>query len=209
MLCPLKSCQNGCHCVRDYGVFAAIVVLSLWIFVFKLNQPVFLLINSMHFILPVHVWQVINFVSAPKHFILPILLLLITWQWKRTDLVRIIPMIVFFYILFYVLKILVGEARPFMVLAQNSFYLLPTTGDMMKDAYHSFPSGHTGMMTMFSFAILQMFMLNSKLVKGLLYLFPVIVGVARIATGWHWPLDVLVSGLLGYLTVVLYLWRIK
>jgi len=206
MLCPLKSCKkNGCHCVKDYGLFLGFVILALIIWLFKLNQPLFQYINSLHSLFPNVVWKGLNLISYAKFFILPILLLLITFVWRKDRIKQVIVLIIAYYLVFQCLKILFGEARPYMVLPEGSFFWINQFENSVKSAYQSFPSGHTGNMAIFVFALSSMF--DKKWLKVLLFLLLLLTGIARICTGWHWPLDVVASGLIGYVLVQICLYR--
>lgn len=182
-------------------IFALFLVLGVGIFVTQSNQTLFLKINSMHNILPVHIWEFINFVSYRKYFILQILLLLITLLFKKEKLANVILLIIAYFVVFAALKLAFGEARPYVILDTNTFYWLNMYEDAAKNAYQSFPSGHAGNMAVFGFAISSMFFDKSKFLQFLMLLLVMVVGISRICTGWHWPLDVIASGLIGYLLV--------
>lgn len=202
MLCPFKSCQkNGCDCIKNYGLFLGFVLLAVIIWLFKLNQPLFYAINPLHTILPNVLWKGINLITYSKFFILPILLLLITFIWRRDKLRQVVILIVAYYAVFQGLKLLFGEARPYVVLPSDSFFWLNQFENALKGAYQSFPSGHTGNMAIFVFAL--SFMFNKKWLKVLLFLLLVLTGFSRICTGWHWPLDVVASGLISYILVLI------
>lgn len=200
MSCPVKYCQTKICCNGSW-LFGLFLIVALVIFVFDLNQSLFYTINSWHVLLPVGVWGTINNISDSKHFILPILLLMATFIWQRNKLFRVIILIVAYYLLFMVLKSIVHEARPYVVLPLSSFYWLNQFEDGIKIAYKSFPSGHSGNAAIFVFALSTF--TARKWLKVLLFLFLVLVCVTRICTGWHWPLDVVASGLIGYLLVKL------
>ncbi len=201
MSCPLKSCQNSCNCFAKYGLLGATIIFSLAIWALGLNHSIFFAINSRHNLLPDNVWQAINFIAYAKTFILPGLLLVLTLIFRREKFINVVILIASFYVLFYILKVAVHEARPFVVLPAESFYWLHGEQNAVKDMYHSFPSGHAGNAVIFAFALMRLFCNNSKLAKVALFLIPVVVAIARIATGWHWPLDVLASGIIGYILV--------
>ena len=109
--------------------------------------------------------------------------------------------IIAYFVVFAVLKAAVGEARPYIVLPEGSFFWLNHFEDAVKSAHKSFPSGHVGNMTVFAFSLSSMFFAYKKGLQFLMLLLVVVTGFARICTGWHWPLDVLASGLIGYLLV--------
>lgn len=199
--------ENCCHHILGYSLFSGFLVLALAIWLFKLNQPLFYFINSLHILLPTIIWKGLNFVSYSRAFILPILLLIITFIWRRDRLRQIIVLIIAYYLLFTGLKVLFGEARPYIVLPPESFFWINQFENAVNSAHHSFPSGHTGNMAVFVFALSNMF--NKAWLKVLLFLLLILVGLARICTGWHWPLDVIASVLIAYVMVQICLYRKK
>jgi len=200
MSCPIKCCMCG-FCVCRSLVFAVFLAIAVVLGVFQLNQPLFHIINSWYNFLPTVAWQSINFVSDAEHFILVAILLLAVLVFKRNKLVRVVGLIVAYFVVFYVLKKLVHEARPFAVLDANSFNWLMNNESAAGVEHMSFPSGHVGMAAIFVFALNRLFFCGHKLIQFLLFLFLVAVAVTRVATGWHWPLDVVASGLIAYLLV--------
>ena len=110
-------------------------------------------------------------------------------------------MIITYFVVFAALKIGFGEARPYITLDINTFYWLNMYEDAVKSAYQSFPSGHVGNMAVFAFALSSMFFKDSRFLQFLMLLLVIITGITRICTGWHWPLDVIASGLIGFLLV--------
>ena len=182
-------------------LFLLFLAGAIGIYASGINHSLFLMINQQHNLLPDDVWSFFNLISYSRFMILPILLLLITVSMCRDRLLNVILLIIAYFVLFAVLKTLVGEARPYMTLPEGSFYWLNHFENAAKSAHKSFPSGHTGNMAVFAFAISSMFF-NRKLgLQFLMLLLVLFTGFARICTGWHWPLDVLASGLIGYLLV--------
>lgn len=200
MNCPMKSCFNS-SCITKTIIFGIFLALALIIWGFHLNKSLFFTINSLYPLLSSKVWTGINFIAYSKHFILPGLLLLLTVLFKRDKLIRVIILIVAYYVVFYCLKKFFGEARPFVVLAQGSFNWLNSSEPFVGREFMSFPSGHTGLAAIFVFALNRLFFANRKVMQFILFLFLVLVSITRIVTGWHWPLDVIASGLIAYLLV--------
>ncbi|MCC2625824.1 MAG: hypothetical protein K0R14_1697 [Burkholderiales bacterium] len=205
MLPQSKLCKGNWCRFKDYVLFSGFVIVALIIGLFKLNQPLFYTINSLHVILPAIIWKTLNFLSYSKFFILPLLLLIITAIWRKDRLKQVAILIIAYYLVFQVLKVVIGEARPYVVLPQNSFFWLNQFENAVKNAYKSFPSGHTGNMAIFVFALSAMF--DKRWLKNLLFILLLLVGLSRICTGWHWPLDVIASGLIAYLLVQICLCR--
>ena len=182
-------------------IFILFLILALGIFVSHSNQSLFLAINSFHALVPVEIWKFFNILSYRKYFILQILLLIITFIWRRNKLPNVMLLIIAYFVVFAGLKILFGEVRPYVVLDLNSFYWLNMYEDAVKSSHYSFPSGHVGNIAVFAFAISSMFFDKSKPLQFLMLLLVLVTGITRICTGWHWPLDVIASGLIGYLLV--------
>lgn len=191
---PKKSFYN-------WGVFAGFLVLALGIWLSGSNQALFLAINHEHGILPNVIWGGFNLLSYSKFFILPILLIVLTFSLKRERILNVLLLVIAYYVVFAALKVAVGEARPYIVLPEGSFFWLNYFEDAVKSAHKSFPSGHTGNMAVFVFAVSDLFFVNKKGFQFLMLLLLILTAFARICTGWHWPLDVIASGLIGYLLV--------
>lgn len=200
MSCPIKACQNICNIGR-YWLFLVFLVLSIGISVFNLNHMLFLKINAMHVILPDTAWEVINYIAYPRHFILTVILLLATVLLKRDKLFRVILLLAVYYIGFFALKKFFGEARPFILLPEGSFHWLNQLEKVSGREYMSFPSGHAGLAAVFAFGLSGLFFPKNRFFQLVLFVFLIFVCLARVCTGWHWPLDVIVSGLIGYVLV--------
>ena len=199
MKCPLNSCKNSCHCLRDYWFIGIIAIVTFIVWLGGFNQSLFLAINARHGILPDTIWSVFN--SIASFVWLPILLVIITWLFKREYIFRVIIIVILYGVIFTGLKFLVGEARPFVVLPLDAFYWI-NLPDSAKKAYESFPSGHAARAGIFVFTLITLFCQNNKhWLRVVLYIFLVAVMFARICTGWHWPLDVLVSCIISYILV--------
>ncbi len=101
------------------------------------------------------------------------------------------------WVLAYVLKFVFATDRPFVVLkGVNS--LFPETG-------HAFPSGHA---TFFMALAVSIFFFHKK--AGYIFmLFALIIGIARIAGGVHFPIDILGGFVLGGLVSCLVAYFVK
>ncbi|MDE3214329.1 MAG: phosphatase PAP2 family protein [Bacteroidota bacterium] len=102
-------------------------------------------------------------------------------------------------ILAQVLKHLISEARPAIYLKDSSYpYFID---HVTLHNFQSFPSGHTAS----AFALATALALATKnRMYGLLFLLgAIMVGYSRIYLGQHFPDDVLVGSLLGFVTSVL------
>ena len=91
-----------------------------------------------------------------------------------------------------VLKFLIHAPRPFIVL-NNIQNLFPETG-------YAFPSGHA---TFFMALAVSLFFLHKK--AGYIFIFfAIIIGLARIIAGVHFPIDILGGFILGVVIVYLF-----
>jgi membrane-associated phospholipid phosphatase len=186
--------------IFKFSIFILFLLLALLIGGFHLNQPLFFIINGWYTFLPQSVWAWVNFISYSKHFILLGILFFLTLLFKRDKLVKVVLLFILYFIVFYVLKKLFGEARPFVVLQSGSFNWLNLEPSVGRE-YMSFPSGHAGLAGIFVFTLNRLFFKEHGVIRFLLFLFLVLVCISRVATGWHWPLDVITSGLIAYLLV--------
>lgn len=224
MQCSSKKC-GFFQFVGQYWLFCVTALLAIFIWVTHLNQLLFYTINSWHVVLPTVVWNVINHITYTKYGVLPILLVIITFMFRRDKLALVILIYLINFGLLSIIKSLVHEARPFIVLPQDTFFWVQSAEDAIKNAYKSFPSGHTGNAAAFVFILFNLFfkipakakelksthhvapfvpshMLSySKIIKVLLFLFLILTGFSRICTGWHYPLDVLCAGLITFVIV--------
>jgi membrane-associated phospholipid phosphatase len=90
------------------------------------------------------------------------------------------------------LKFLINTPRPLAKLSASDFHLI---GALYKSK--SFPSGHAATASMFA-AVLCLFF-RRKWIYAVLILLAAMIGLSRIAMGIHWPTEVLVGFLGGWL----------
>lgn len=194
---PVQRLLPSYSCV----IFLLSLVIGMTIFFTGENQSLFLAINHQHALLPDQFWLAFNLFSYSKFLIVPTLLIILSFVWRRDKLPNVILLIILYFAVFAGLKHLIGEARPYMVLPEGSFFWINLYENSVKSAYLSFPSGHTGNMAIFAFSLNVLFFANKKGLQFLMLAMVVATALARICTGWHWPLDVLASGLIGYVLV--------
>lgn len=85
----------------------------------------------------------------------------------------------------------IAEPRPFVYL-----HFIPLVTVSASENMQAFPSGHA----LFFFALAMTTFLYHRPYGLLLFLVAVLMGLARIFTGVHWPLDIVWGALLGMLT---------
>ena len=101
------------------------------------------------------------------------------------------------WVLAYILKILIHTPRPFDAFS-NVHSLISETG-------FGFPSGHATFFMALAFAI---FFLHKK--AGYVFIFfALLIGLARIIAGVHFPIDILGGFALGFLISYLFSFRNK
>jgi len=106
---------------------------------------------------------------------------------SRITQITILSLSAGFALLFsHIIKILVQAPRPFIVLSNiNELFLY--------GSYDSFPSGHA---TFFSALAIAIFMYHRKM--GIFFMCgAVLIGLARIIVGIHFPIDILAGFILG------------
>jgi len=96
-----------------------------------------------------------------------------------------------------ILKILIHTLRPFEVFPQVQSLFIETG--------YAFPSGHTLVASAIAFAL---YFINKK-VGYIFMFFALLIGVARIAGGVHFPIDILGGFTLGALVAYLVAYFIK
>ena len=188
--------------IKNYWLFMLTLIAVIAIWLTNTNHSLFFAINSQHTFLPTAAWTAIIDLTQEKKAILPVLLLVITFLFRRDKIINVILLISAYYVIFYLLKITFHEARPFIQHDLSLFHWLPQD-DIATRSYRSFPSGHTGNMAIFVFAISHLFAQNKLWLRILLLVLLVFTMLAQICTGWHFPIDVLSSALIGFILVLI------
>lgn len=185
--------------LKKHPYFLLTGVFTLIIWITGLNGSLFLLINAQYHIFPTSFWVALNTLSDPKNGILP-LILLVACCLRREKLLNIVILILAYYVIFQLLKTVINSPRPYMVFKPTELFWiqLPHTEFSLKAAMRSFPSGHAGEAAIFVFGSIHLWAENKRWLRVLLITFLILVMLARICTGWHFPLDTLVGALLGF-----------
>lgn len=96
-----------------------------------------------------------------------------------------------------ILKILIHTERPFSVLSGVE--------PLFRETGYAFPSGHTAVAAALAFAL---FFINKK-VGYVFMLFALLIGLARVIAGVHFPIDILGGFILGALISYLVAYFVK
>jgi undecaprenyl-diphosphatase len=110
---------------------------------------------------------------------------------KKREFFRILFSVFFAWLASYLLKLFFANPRPFDVLSDVQALLI--------ESGHAFPSSHAAFFSALAFSI---FFMHKK--AGYVFmLFALIIGLARIAAGVHFPIDILGGLALGALVAYL------
>lgn len=104
-----------------------------------------------------------------------------------------------------VLKVVFGRARPILFEALDFTGFYPPSFNWV---FNSMPSGHSAV----SFAALVMIGMLAPRMKPLTWTLAILIGVARVCVGAHWPSDVIFGAFIGMVVADLVKWflsRIK
>ncbi len=119
------------------------------------------------------------------------------WRYKAVELICIVGTISFAWLFGFVIKNATHVPRPFVSL-EGVHQLIPESG-------FSFPSLHTAFFAALAVAI---YLFNKKL--GVIFMLgAILIGLARIAVGVHYPVDILGGLVLGTLVAIGVFWFLK
>lgn len=96
----------------------------------------------------------------------------------------------FAFVVAKILKVLIHTPRPFDV--------FPQVQSLFTETGYAFPSGHTLVASAVAFALL----FTNKKAGYLFIFFALLVGLARVTAGVHFPVDILGGFVLGYLVAL-------
>ena len=105
-------------------------------------------------------------------------------KWKEITLVFFSGVLA--WILAYILKIIIYTPRPFEVFSN----IVP----LFSESGYAFPSGHATFFMALAFALF----FNHKKAGYVFILFALLIGIARIIAGVHFPVDILGGFILGF-----------
>jgi membrane-associated phospholipid phosphatase len=166
------------------------VIAALFFAVFLLNNTLFALINYVGSWLPDSLWVFITNLGDTS---ISLAIILALYNFKEDRGARLLILAITGTVVIQGLKHLLGVDRPSVVLFGMEGYNL--IGSQVKSP--SFPSGHTA--TAFIGAGILAAQFKSKPITQWLVAIASLIGLSRIMMGVHWPFDVLVGAVLGWL----------
>lgn len=186
---------------KDYFFVYILILITFVIWGGNYNYLLFALLNSHHTILPNKYWEMLENIADVRLYIYPFLLIILTVIFRRQKLFNVVILLVSSYIILSLLQSYFNISRPFMILPRGSFFWLGSYGDSDDLGYPGFPSLHIGDLAIFSFALNNLFFKDRFWVEFLVLLRILLISIARVFAGWHWPLDMLGTLLVSYLLV--------
>ena len=115
-------------------------------------------------------------------------------KWLKVSIIAVISAVVARWGVKQLLLLFIHRARPF-VINQN---IHPLISSPVSENYQSFPSGHA----VFFFALATVIYSNDKRWGIFFLVSAMLMGIARVAVGVHYPIDIIGGILLGVVTAV-------
>jgi membrane-associated phospholipid phosphatase len=111
---------------------------------------------------------------------------------KKKEILMVFFIGIIAYLADTIIKIIIHTQRP--------FDLFPQIRPLFSESWYSFPSGHA---TFFMALAFSLFFLHKK--AGYIFMFfALLIGIARIIAGVHFPIDILGGFCLGFLVAYLF-----
>ncbi len=194
--------------LKKYPFFFITLLITISIWIAGTNTSLFFKINALHGLLPDSVWNALNTLTSPANGFLALTLLILTFLFRREKWLNVLLLIVSYYVIFQIVKMVVHSPRPYALYNLNTFFWIPLSHHINTIVDHqSFPSGHVGNAAIFTFASIRLFAENKMWLRILFVIFLMLTVFARICTGWHFPLDVLAAILISFILTQI-CWRI-
>ena len=165
------------------------IFIATAVAIFLLNQSLFSTVNAIGAYFPESLWVFITNLGDTS---VALAIILALYAYKQDTGIRLLILAIIGTLVIQGLKHLFGIDRPPVALDLNSFHLI---GSTVKSP--SFPSGHTA--TAFIGAGILAAQYPLTWVKRSVLICAGLIGLSRIMMGVHWPFDVLVGAMLGWL----------
>lgn len=152
------------------------------------NRPLFLFLNELLYFKPEDIW--INITLYGDAAMVMIMMLPLTA--KRPDI------IVKSFIAAIIGSLILHSFKEFLpVLRPPSVYTPEQMHQLGNQFSHSsFPSGHAA--APFTLAVMVIFLVEDVKIRSLVLVYASIIAISRVATGVHWPMDILGGAFIGW-----------
>lgn len=153
------------------------------------NRPLFLFLNEALYFKPEDVWINITLYGDAAM----VLIMMLPLTAKRPDIIvkGFIAAIITAFIL-HGFKEFLPVLRPPSIYSPDLMHQL---GNQF--SHSSFPSGHAS--APFTLAVIIIFLVNNNKIRSFVLFYASIIAISRIATGVHWPIDILGGAFFGWL----------
>jgi undecaprenyl-diphosphatase len=158
-----------------------------------MDLTLFRTINSLAAQGPVLAWLVVFCASYLQYVVGAVVIAASLWPHRRPELVAaaLTSALVARLVVVQAIYLIVERARPYVALTGVTQLVRPTTYESM----HALPSGHAT----FFFALATAVWMHDHRLGALAYAAAVVISLARIAAGVHWPTDVVAGAVVGSL----------
>lgn len=171
-----------------------------------MNITIFYFLHSLAFVYP---WMdgLVKFLATPFiYIIISLITIILIWKAKifevmfkpsllldrSKQIITILSTTLFAYALANILKLLIKTDRPF-ILLNDIQTLIPESG-------YAFPSGHSATIAAFAFAVL----FKNRQLGYICLVAMLLIGLARVVSGVHFPIDIIGGYVLGFLVAYLF-----
>lgn len=172
-------------------VFACVMMLIIGLS--GSNQSLFLTLNNLFYFQPEAIWINITLFGDAAM----VLILLLPLVSKRPDIIlKTFIAALITTLIIHTFKEFLSIPRPPSVYSADIFHQL---GHQF--AHSSFPSGHAA--AAFTLASVIIFYINNTKLRFFMLFYASIISLSRIASGVHWPMDILAGMLFGWIAAYL------
>lgn len=157
------------------------------------NRPLFLLLNDALYFQPEDIWINITLYGDAAM----VMILMLPFIAKRPDI------IVKGFIAAIITSLFLHGFKEFLPILRPPSIYTPEQMHQLGNQFarSSFPSGHAA--APFTLATIIIFLVNDVKVRSLVLVYASIIAISRVATGVHWPIDILGGMFFGWFSVFL------
>ena len=185
---PISSPSISSPWFWGIPVFSLLMMLIIWMT--DSNRSLFLFLNDFFYFQPESIWINITLFGDASM----VLILLLPFIKKRPDLVvKSFIAAIITTLFLHGFKEFLTVPRPPAIYSADVIHQL---GNQFSAS--SFPSGHAA--APFTLASMVIFLVNDVRIRSALVIYASIIALSRIATGVHWPIDILAGMFFGWLS---------